>query len=256
MTSSFQNKTAIITGAAIGIGREIARQLLELGTNVILNDLDEKALTKAVEELNKVNGKCVPVAGDSSQIEVIHQMVEAATTHFDRLDFAICNAGITTFGTFLDYSPENFDKITQVNLKGSFFLAQAAARQFISQESAGRIIFISSVTGFTYHTELNAYGMSKAALNFLAKSLGVELAAHRITVNAVAPGATITERTSQLDDGGYKEIWSRITPSGRPATSAEIANAVLFLLDEKSSQITGQTIVVDGGWTSTSPPPH
>lgn len=125
----------------------------------------------------------------------------------------------------------------------------------IQQQSGGSILFMSSVTGHQYHPNLTAYGMSKAAIKFLAKTLGVELAAHGITVNAISPGATITERTLQLGDN-YAEVWARITPTGRAATTEDIANTALFLLSPQSRQITGQTILVDGGWTAVSPPPN
>ena len=124
----------------------------------------------------------------------------------------------------------------------------------VKQQSSGRILFMSSVTGHQAHPNLAAYGMTKAALEMLAKNLSVELAQHKITVNAVAPGATITERT--LDLGlNYKEEWERLTPTGEVSTTQDIANTVLFLLADSSRQITGQTIMVDGGWTSVSPPP-
>jgi len=119
---------------------------------------------------------------------------------------AVANAGITTFGGFLDYPLSDFQRLVSVNLQGSFFLAQAAAQQMIKQQSSGRIIFMSSVTGHQAHPNLSAYGMAKAALEMLAKSLGVELAAHRITVNTIAPGTTMTERTRQLDPN-YQKVW-------------------------------------------------
>lgn len=113
---------------------------------------------------------------------------------------------------------------------------------------------MSSVTGHQAHPKLAAYGMTKAALEMLAKSLSIELAEHKITVNAIAPGATLTERTQS--DENYKPNWEEITPTKVVSTTRDIANATLFLLSDTSSQITGQTIIVDGGWTSVSPPPE
>ena len=123
----------------------------------------------------------------------------------------------------------------------------------IKQNDPGRILLMSSVTGHQYHPDLAAYGMSKAAIRMLAKSLGVELAPQGITVNAISPGATATERT--LEDESYEATWARLNPTGRPATVADIAHAALFLLSPQAGQITGQTLVVDGGWTAVSPPP-
>ncbi|MFN7117125.1 MAG: SDR family NAD(P)-dependent oxidoreductase [Saprospiraceae bacterium] len=253
--SPFRNKVAIITGAGIGIGFEIARQLAAQGAGVVLNDIDEVVAQEAVDKIQAEGGQCIAVVGDSSNLTVIQQLVNQAVTTFGRLDFAIANAGITTFGDFLEYPLERFQQLVAVNLQGTFFLAQKAAQQMIQQQSGGRILFMSSVTGHQYHPNLTAYGMSKAAIIFLAKSLGVELAPHGITVNAISPGATLTERTLQLDDA-YANVWSRITPTGRPAITTDIAHTALFLLSPQSAQITGQTIIVDGGWTAVSPPPE
>lgn len=249
----YTNKVAIITGAAIGIGFEIAKQLTQAGAAVIINDIDGKALDKAVTNLKNSGGKCIGVEGSSSDLNVIQDMVEKAVSNFGQLDFVIANSGITTFGDFIDYKLEDFQTLTSVNLQGSFFLTQAASKQFIKQKSSGRIIFMSSVTGHQAHPKLAAYGMTKAALEMLAKSLSIELAKHKITVNAIAPGATLTERTES--DKNYKETWESLTPTNAVSTTKDISNAVLFLLSETSSQITGQTIIVDGGWTSVSPPP-
>ena len=141
----------------------------------------------------------------------------------------------------------------QVNLGGTFFLAQAAANQMKQQEQGGAILFTSSVTGHQAHKDLAAYGMSKAALEMLAKNLVIELSPFKITVNTIAPGATLTERT--LDDPSYEKTWSAITPMGRPAHTLDIAQAALFFVSDYARHITGQSLVIDGGWTSISPSP-
>tara|TARA_R110002049_G_scaffold308910_1_gene514821 strand:- start:11517 stop:12290 length:774 start_codon:yes stop_codon:yes gene_type:complete len=249
----YKEKVAIVTGAAIGIGFEIAKQLSKAGASVIINDIDGIALEKAVASIKKLGGDCAAMQGSSGNFEVIQDMVEKAVSEFGRLDFVIANSGITTFGSFIDYRLEDFQTLMDINLQGSFFLAQAATKQFIKQKSSGRIIFMSSVTGHQAHPKLAAYGMTKAALEMLAKSLSIELANHKITVNAIAPGATLTERTQS--DKNYKATWEELTPTHVVSTTKDIANAALFLLSDSSSQITGQTIIVDGGWTSVSPPP-
>jgi glucose 1-dehydrogenase len=251
---SFENKTAIVTGAGQGIGFEICRQLVKEGATVILNDIDQTLADNAVKLITEISGgKCLSLAGDSSNPTFIQQMVAKAVAQTGRLDIVIANAGITLFGDFFTYKPESFFRVMQVNLGGTFFLAQAAANQMKNQETGGSILFTSSVTGHQAHKSLAAYGMSKAALEMLAKNLVIELSQYKINVNTVAPGATLTERT--LEDIEYSKVWSTITPMGRPASVDDIANTALFLVSAKAKHITGQTLIVDGGWTCVSPSP-
>lgn len=220
----------------------------------MLNDIDPDLTHRAAALITAETGnECHAFAGDASDIDCIRNMVAHTTELYGKLDIVIANAGITLFGDFLTYTPEAFQRVMQVNLAGSFFLAQAAAQQMKEQKTGGTILFTSSVTGHQAHKQLAAYSMSKAALEMLAKNLVIELSPFQITVNAIAPGATLTERT--LDDPGYTKTWSDLTPMGRPATVDDIAEAALFLVSDKARQITGQTLVVDGGWTSISPSP-
>jgi glucose 1-dehydrogenase len=252
--NEFNKKVAIVTGAGQGIGFEICRNLALQGAEVILNDIDPDLAKHAVGQINLENkNSCTALAGDSSNMEIIRKLVSVAVKKFGRLDIVIANAGITLFGDFLSYTPESFYKVMQVNLGGSFFLAQAAANQMKLQVDGGSILFTSSVTGHQAHKNLAAYGMSKAALEMLAKNLVIELSGYKINVNAIAPGATLTERT--LQDPEYIKTWSRITPMGRPANTNDISETALFLVSEKARHITGQTLIVDGGWTVVSPPP-
>ncbi len=250
----FNNKTAIVTGAGQGIGFEICRQLAAAGAHVLLNDIDTTLANDAAVRIQQSGGRCTACPGDSSDIAFIQKMVSLAVDAYGSLDIAIANAGITLFGDFLSYPPESFYKVLQVNLGGSFFLAQAAANQMKLQPGGGALLFTSSVTGHQAHKNLAAYGMTKAALEMLAKNLVIELSSFNITVNTIAPGATLTERT--LEDPGYASTWSSITPMGRPAYTKDIADAALFLVSDKARHITGQTLVIDGGWTAISPSPY
>jgi NAD(P)-dependent dehydrogenase (short-subunit alcohol dehydrogenase family) len=251
---SFNGKVAIVTGAGQGIGLEISRKLARAGAKIVLNDLDENLATHAAKNITNAGGDCVAVAGDSSDLSIIGQLVNTAASKFGTLDVAIANAGITLYGDFFDYKPSDFFEVMKVNLGGSFFLAQAAANQMKKQETGGSILFTSSVTGHQAHKDLAAYGMSKAALEMLAKNLVIEVSQYKINVNSVAPGATLTERT--VSEPGYESTWSRITPMGKPANVEDIASAALFLVSDEARHITGQTLIIDGGWTSVSPSPY
>ncbi len=247
-------KAAIITGAGQGIGLEIALQLARQGVAILLNDVDKNLAENAIKNIQtQTNTPCLALAGDSGDIAFIREMVETAVAHFGSLDIAIANAGITSFGDFLTYSPEAFVRVMQVNLAGTFFLAQAAANQIKKQGNGGTLLFTSSATGHQAHKNLAAYSMSKAALEMLAKNLVVELSEYKITVNTIAPGATLTERT--LGDKEYEATWAKITPLGRAASVADVAAAALFLVSDAARHITGQSLVIDGGWTSVSPSP-
>ena len=247
-------KVAIVTGAGQGIGLEICKRLAAAGAKVILNDIDPELSAKAAKQVSSNEDVCISTSGDSGQYAIIQQMVDTAISRFGKLDIAIANAGITLFGDFFTYPPESLTRVMQVNLSGTFFLAQASANQMKQQPGGGTLLFTSSVTGHQAHKNLAAYGMTKAAIEMLAKNLVVELSPFHINVNTIAPGATLTERT--LEDKEYEATWSRITPMGRPASVADIANAALFLVSDEAKHITGQSLIIDGGWTSVSPSPY
>jgi glucose 1-dehydrogenase len=250
----FNNQVAIVTGAGIGIGFEVARQLALQGAKVVVNDIDAEIADSAVQKIKAEGGACASFGGDISEIPTIEGIVQFAVETFGKLDILIANAGITTYGSFLEYTPESMQKLLKINLFGTFFLTQAAAKQMVLQGHGGSILLTSSVTGHAAHPFLAAYGMTKAGIDQLAKNLIIDLAPHNININTIVPGATLTERT--MEDADYFKTWSTITPSGKPATTADIAHAALFLVSPFSRQIMGQNLVIDGGWTSVGVPPY
>lgn len=236
-------KKYIVTGAGQGIGHQIGLQLMEEGHLVVVNDIDPSLLSGSYVK-----------AGDVSSPQFIKELVAFAQTLPGELAGCVCNAGITTFGNFWDYSPKSMNSLLDLNIQGTFFLIQEVAKAIRSSGNSGSIVVTSSVTGHQAHPDLAAYGMTKAALNQLVQNLVIDLSPVQIRINAVSPGATMTERTEK--DANYLKEWSRLTPLGKPADVADIADAVCFFLSEKAKHITGQTLIVDGGWTSVSPPPQ
>lgn len=252
-TRNFTGQTALVTGAGQGIGFEICRQLAKAGAWVALNDEDASLAESAAERIRMEGGDCFPFPGDAGSVSFIRQSVDHIVRERGRLDMALAVAGITLFGDFFSFDPAAFNRVLQVNMGGSFFLAQAAANVMKKQEGGGSILLTSSVVGHQAHKNLAAYAMTKAGIEMLARNLVIELSPHHININCIAPGATLTDRT--LHDPDYQAVWSQLTPMGRAATVEDIANAALFLLSPEARHITGQTLVVDGGWTAISPNP-
>ena len=252
---TFKDQVAVVTGAGEGIGLEIARRLALQGAAVLLNDIKPEFATQAAQDIRTEGGICLGMGGDIGDVQVVRDLVDRAVTEFGSITIAVANAGLSLWDDFFDFKPEDFQRVLAVNLGGSFFLAQAAARRMRQQGTGGRLLFLSSVAGNQAIATSSVYAMTKKGLEMLARSLVSEVSAHGITVNVIAPGATVTPRTETAVPD-YEPIWSQATPTGRPAYPSDMANAALFFLAPQADQITGQTLIVDGGWSATSPEPQ
>lgn len=253
MATLFPGCAALVTGASREIGAAIAIQLAAEGASVVVAHHAEPELAqKTVDHIRARGGAAVAHDADLRRVPEIEATVGRAVDAFGRLDICVANAGVTVWGRFLEYSEEKWDAVVDLNLKGSFFLAQAAARQMARQGSPGAIVFASSIAGRRALPGLAAYGATKAALVHLARCLAVELAPHRITVNAIGIGPTVNAR-NLADDPDYDRHWGEVSPAGRAAGPDDIAAAALFLV--RQPYVTGTTLMVDGGWTARSPLP-
>ncbi|NWG22524.1 MAG: SDR family oxidoreductase [Chloroflexi bacterium] len=255
MSPQFEGQVAIVTGASREIGAAISEALAAQGCAILAAHLGEpERATALVERIRAAGGRALAHDADLSSVDANYALVARAVAAFGRVDILAANAGITISTPFLDTSEAEWDRLCNVNLKGSFFAAQAAARQMIAQRGGGRIIFSASVTGVQALAGLSAYGITKAALRHMAKTLARELGAHGITVNALGIGAILNERNLSTDPA-YETHWGAITPTGRVGMPSDVAQALLFLASPGAAHITGHTLMVDGGWTLTSPMP-
>jgi NAD(P)-dependent dehydrogenase (short-subunit alcohol dehydrogenase family) len=248
-------KVALVTGASKGIGHDLAIGLALAGAAVVANyNTDAAGAEDAVAQIRAAGGRALAVQADVSTVAGCHDLVVRTVQEFGRLDIACCHAGITSWGKFLDYTEEAFDAVVSTNLKGTFFTAQAAAREMIRQGTGGRIIVTASVTGLQAVQYLSAYGMTKGGVEMLVRNLVLELSPYGITINAVAPGAIVNER-NLADDPAYETKWAGVIPVGRPGWSRDVVNAILFFASDESSFVNGTVLPIDGGWTCYSPTP-
>lgn len=243
-----ENKTALVTGASRGIGRQIAISLAAEGAFVIVNyNGSKERAEQVVKEITEKGGKAAAVCCDVADNDACEEMVKNLIAEYGRVDILVNNAGITRDNLLMKMSEQEFDDVINTNLKGAFHTIRHLSRYFLKQRS-GRIINISSVSGITGNAGQANYSASKAGVIGLTKSVARELASRGITANAVAPGMVDTEMTEVLSDSIKEQMLAQI-PLRRIGNPQDIADAVVFLASDKASYITGQVLTVDGGMT-------
>ncbi len=244
-------QVALVTGAARGLGRAISLALAAAGADVALGLRDVSSDGGLPAEIKALGRRALPLQMDVTRLDEITRAVDDTVRHFGRLDILVNNAGIAPGNPAEDVLEEDFDLTLAVNLKGTFFASQAAARVMIRQKS-GRIINMSSQAGFAALPTESVYCMTKAGIAHLTKCFAVEWGHYNITVNAVAPTFIHTPGTeSALADAEFRaDVVERIAALHRIGEPMEVAGAVVFLASSAASLITGHTLLIDGGWTS------
>jgi glucose 1-dehydrogenase len=244
-----ENKVAIITGAATGIGHAIAVRFAREGASVVVDYVgSQETANRTEQEIQSFGAKTIAVAADVSNPAQVQNLIESTVKEFGRLDIVVNNAGIEKKSAFVDYPLEELQKILAVNLIGPFLMAQWGARQMIRQGQGGRIINISSV-----HEDLPmpmnaAYCASKGGLRMLARTIAVELAKDKITVNNIGPGAVYTPIDADIEEKPEVEkLLMAEIPLNRWGTPEEIAGLAVYLASDEAGYVTGSTFFIDGG---------
>lgn len=241
-----EKQVVFVTGGSRGIGKAIALKYAENGYNVVINYVSEKTnINELKNEFDKYGVQSLIIKADVSNAEEVDNVVKKAIEKFGKIDVLVNNAGITRDTLLMRMKEEDFDKVIEVNLKGTFLVTKAVTPYMMKRRN-GRIVNLSSVVGVTGNAGQSNYSASKAGIIGFTKSVAKELASRNIRANAVAPGFIDTDMTSVLSNDVKENINAQI-PIKRMGTAREIANVVYFLGSEESSYITGQVINVDGG---------
>lgn len=247
---NLDGKVALVTGARRGIGRGISLELAREGADIAINDVDGQGQAEQVAtEIRALGRRAIVVMADVSKQEQVLAMVDRVVGELGGLDILVNNAGVESIIPLLEITPEEWERVTHINLKGEFLCAQAAARQMVAAGKGGAIINIGSVQAGMVLPGRTHYAPSKRAVEALTANLAVELAPHQIRVNCINPGLIDTDMTSWvMKDANILPIVLEKIALKRAGQPAEIGQVVAFLASDKASYITGQSLYVDGGF--------
>lgn len=243
-----QDKVAIITGAARGIGRAIALRFAREGASIAVVDLRDREGKETVRLIEAEGGEAIFIKTDVTDSAQVQRMVDAVIRRWGVIDILVNDAGICPFEEFLDMPESLWDQVLDTNLKGYFLVSQAVARTMVERGTKGRIIAISSISAEFGGSQQAHYCASKAGINLLIKSMAISLGPRGITCNAVLPGTVETDINREaLSDSVVREYWSQRTPLGRLGQPEDITGPTLFFASDDSAWCTGSMLVVDGG---------
>ncbi|RRJ31569.1 SDR family NAD(P)-dependent oxidoreductase [Halocatena pleomorpha] len=251
MSTTLDGQTAVVTGSSSGIGFGIAQEFTAQGANVVVNSRSQTRANDAAEEITAETGTVTPIEADVTDVDAMQALVDRTVSEFGSVDVWVNNAGINIRGPVEEMSVDDWQRVIDVNLTGTFIGAKLAGTQMIAQDSGGSIINISSMMGEQGQTGRTPYNTSKGGVNNLTRCLAVEWAEHDVYVNAIAPGYIRTEMVDDAQDEiGFEEadVIDR-TPLGRFGTVEEVANCATFLA-EANHFMTGEILHPDGGWLS------
>ncbi len=241
------DRVTIVTGGASGIGRAVSRKLAAMGSTIVIADLDEQKAEKVAHEIEESGAKTLFAKIDVSDPGQSKHLVNKTVAAFGRIDALVHSAGIGIERSFLDTTPEEWSRLIDIDLSGTFYCCQAVARH-MCENHYGRIVNLASTAGIRGGSGRAAYGAAKGGVITLTKVMAVELAQFGVTVNALAPGAIETELVAKMHSDKTRTVYRRGIPLDRYGTPEEVADVAAFLVSEESRYVTGQIIGVDGGF--------